>query len=325
MQILRSAFAWWKRQNGTVKLLLATVALIMACCLCSIPLALIAPDKTPTPKPIAQNPASAAVSNTPAPPPTDSPASTPVPAPTATSQPPTATPQPLAFADIVQKADEKNWNATQYQTYLDTLKGRQVSGWTGAVLEIDESGGRPYLSLDAKPGEPAVDIYAYISKEDVLKIGLGQIVTVAGTIGDPWPESNSFYAMQLENVTLEKLGDIPPTPTPTITPTPTPDIGNEIEAQVMCKDFVRDNLKSPSSADFGGLFDDRDKAMFLEADKAGQFGVDTAKLRNTGVWVVVGQVDAENSFGATIRSDYTCVMDYDKAGKNWYLLDISIK
>ncbi|MCL4295722.1 MAG: hypothetical protein KJ077_08345 [Anaerolineae bacterium] len=327
MQILNRVFNWWKGQSVTVKLLSGIFGLVMACCLCSIPVALVAPDKTPTPVPAAQD--STAPTAVPPPAstiaPTDTPAPTAAPAPTDTPVPTDTPLADLSFADIIQNPDEKGWNATQYSTYLDTIKGRQVRGWTGVVLEIDEYTGKPYLSLDVEPGEPKIDIYAYISKDDVLKIGLGQAVTIAGTINDTWPEDNGFYALQIENVTLESLGEIPPTPTSAPTGTPTPDIGNDIMAEVMCKDFVRDNLKSPSSADFGGLFDDRDKAMFLEAEQASQFGVDTSKLRNSGVWVVAGEVDAENSFGAMIRSKYTCILDYDKAGQNWYLLDISIE
>lgn len=61
--------------------------------------------------------------------------------------------------------------------------------------------------------------------------------------------------------------------------------GDEAEAQVVCRDFVRDMLKSPSSADFS----DEDAS-------------------NVGgkMWQVTGSVDSENSFGAMIRNTYTC-------------------
>lgn len=313
MQLL----TWWNRQNLVVKLLSGLLVFVLVCCACSIPLAIIAPDRTPTPQQAVQD------SATPIPAP-DTPAPTDAPAPTNTSLP------ELAFAEIVQHPDEKGWNSTQYNTYFDTIKGKQISG-SGTVLEIEEYGGRPYVSLDMKPGEPEIDAYLYINKDDVLRVGLGQNMTFAGTIDSNWSEDNGFYALQIENVTLVDLGEIPPTatpapsPTPTITPIPTLDIGNDIQAQVMCKDFVRDNLKSPSSADFGGLLDDWDEALFLEAEKASEFGVDTTNLRNTGIWVVTGQVDAQNSFGAMIRSRYTCVMDYEKGTQTWYLLDISIE
>lgn len=321
--MFNSLYSSWKKQSILIKLISGLLIFIFACCVCSIPLSIITPDRTPTPKPVAQE-------NSAAPLPTDT--SAPIAGPTQVDTPvpadtpvPTNTPIPdLAFNDVIQAPSEKGWTETQYSTYFETIKGRQVSGWSGAILEIDEYGGRPYLSLDMKPGDPKIDAYLYISKDDVLKVGLGQNLIFAGTIDSTWSEGE-FYALQIEDVTLLELGDIPPTPTAAPTGTPTPDIGNKIEAEVMCKDFVRDNLKSPSSADFGGFLDDWDEAVFINSENASTFGVDTGQLRNSGIWVVRGQVDAQNSFGAMIRSKYICVMDYEKSTQTWYLLDISIE
>jgi hypothetical protein len=244
---------------------------------------------------------------------------TPLPEPTP-AEAPTSTPAPeLSFAEVIQAPKEKGWDAAEYSTYIDTLKGRQINGWAGTILEIDEYGGEPYLSLDVKPGEPKIDVYAYIRKGDVPRVGLGQDVTFSGSIDSSWSEGNDLYSLQVKEVKLIDLGEIPPTPTPT------PNLGSESAAQVMCEQFVTESLKSPSTADFGGLFDDRDSAAFIEAEQAQQLGVDTSKLRNTGVWVVAGSVDAQNSFGAMIRSEYACVLDYEKGSDTWYLLDISIK
>ncbi len=149
---------------------------------------------------------------------------TPVPEPTSTPEPPTATLVPaLSFDDIVQHPDQKGWSSTQYSTYFDTIRGQNVSGWSGTILEVKEYGGRPYLSLDMKSGEPEIDAYAYINEDDVLKVGLGQDVTFNGTIDDTWSENNGFYALQIEDVTFLELGPIPtPTPIPpTVTPKPT--------------------------------------------------------------------------------------------------------
>jgi hypothetical protein len=322
--------AWWKNLSLFLKLIFFVSALVVVCCVCSVPLAIIAPDRPPTPRPAAQTEEEVTQQSEDTPIPTEAPVSTDTPVPTDTPIP-TDTPAPeLSFADIVQHPDERGWNSTQYSTYFDTLKGQRVS-WSGTILEIDKFAGENYISLGIEPGEPEIDTYVYISEQDVLKVGLGQNVTFVGIIDGSWPESNGFYSVQIKKGTLIEIGEIPtptpapPTPTPGPTSTPTLDIGNDIMAEVMCHDFVEDRLKSPSTADFGGLFDDRDKAAFVDAETAAQTGLDTSNLHNTGVWVVVGSVDAQNSFGAMIRSEYTCVMDYDKNTQNWYLLDISIE
>jgi len=321
---MQKAIEWWKKQSLVIKAISSFVVLSVACCFCIVSLAVITPDRTPTPETIAQSEGEASV-------PEDTPAPTDTPLPTDTPAP-TNTPVPeLAFVDIVQHPDEKGWNNTQYTTYIDTLKGQAVSGWSGTILEIDEFAGEPYLSLDIEPGEPEIDAYIYINDADVLKVGLGQNVTFAGTIDSKWSEGNGFYSLQIKEATLLELSEIPtptpvpPTPTPGPTNTPTPDIGTETMAEVMCEQFVEDNLRSPSTADFGGLFDDRDEAVLMDAETASQLGVDVSSLRNVGVWVVRGEVDAENAFGAMIRSEYLCVLDYEKEGETWYLLDISIE
>jgi hypothetical protein len=81
------------------------------------------------------------------------------------------------------------------------------------------------LSLDIKSGEPEIDAYVYIGKDDVLKVGLGQNVTFAGTIDSNWAEPNGYYSLQIKNITFLKLGEIPtpaPTPIPSATNTPDP-------------------------------------------------------------------------------------------------------
>lgn len=64
-----------------------------------------------------------------------------------------------------------------------------------------------------------------------------------------------------------------------------PDVGDEIGAQVVCRQFVERRLKAPSTADYSG-----------EAQ------------RHVGgpVWIAVGDVDAENSFGAPMRNRFMC-------------------
>lgn len=58
---------------------------------------------------------------------------------------------------------------------------------------------------------------------------------------------------------------------------------DEAQAIVACESEVRDQLKAPSSAD-----------LRSSASQSGER------------WIVVGTVDAENSFGAKIRNEFEC-------------------
>lgn len=61
---------------------------------------------------------------------------------------------------------------------------------------------------------------------------------------------------------------------------------NASEARAQCEDLVTTNLKAPASAEFGTI----------EATRSG------------GEWIVTGYVDAENSFGAMLRTDFQCTV-----------------
>lgn len=69
------------------------------------------------------------------------------------------------------------------------------------------------------------------------------------------------------------------------------DSNNKYEAIAQCEARVKDMLKAPSTASF-------------DSDATGD-----------GTWKVTGTVDAENSFGAKIRSAYSCtvVINGDRA------------
>ncbi|HJS09279.1 MAG TPA: hypothetical protein VJ809_16540 [Pirellulales bacterium] len=54
--------------------------------------------------------------------------------------------------------------------------------------------------------------------------------------------------------------------------------------------FVRESLRSPSTAVFGGA---------------------VAKQRDNGIWTVWGHVDAQNGYGAMIRADYVATVHED--------------
>ena len=63
-----------------------------------------------------------------------------------------------------------------------------------------------------------------------------------------------------------------------------------------CTAAVKDQLKAPGSADFQGNTD-----------------VDYRTTGGDNI-MVIGWVDAQNSFGAKLRSNFTCSMDVSKDG-----------
>ena len=73
--------------------------------------------------------------------------------------------------------------------------------------------------------------------------------------------------------------------------------GNEAGAQVACETFIKERLKSPSSAKFNHL-----RAVQLDE-----------------TYKVTTQVDADNSFGASIRSTWTCRVIRDDSKRSWTL------
>ena len=68
------------------------------------------------------------------------------------------------------------------------------------------------------------------------------------------------------------------------------DSGSGYGARSACQDWVKDQLKAPSTADF--------------ANESGY-------TSDTGPWTIMGSVDAENSFGARIRNSYACEVRLD--------------
>lgn len=74
------------------------------------------------------------------------------------------------------------------------------------------------------------------------------------------------------------------------------------DAFVICQSFVRKQLKAPSTAKFPAA----------ESTK-----------RDGATYTVKGGVDAQNSYGAMIRTPYTCVVHADGADK-WSLVDLQM-
>ena len=109
------------------------------------------------------------------------------------------------------------------------------------------------------------------------------------------------------------------TPDPSIpTVTPMPEIGNKFAAIGECEFIIRSTLKAPLTAVFSGS-----TADFVSAQEIKNISSNITTIHGTGAWVVIGQVDAQNTFGAMLRSEYYCVMNYD--GDRMTVLDFGVK
>lgn len=86
---------------------------------------------------------------------------------------------------------------------------------------------------------------------------------------------------------------------------------DEIMAFVMSQNFIRDQLKSPSSAQFPNI---TDKDVLVTAAKE-----DGGKCSFT----VMTPVDSQNSFGAMLRSRFVVKLaPNDERGSSWHLISI---
>jgi hypothetical protein len=79
---------------------------------------------------------------------------------------------------------------------------------------------------------------------------------------------------------------------------------NVIWAYIECKESVRARLKAPSTADFAGI----SEVKFREL--------------NTGRYEVGAWVDAQNSFGAKIRTLFMCTVS--GSGSTWRVESVNI-
>lgn len=76
------------------------------------------------------------------------------------------------------------------------------------------------------------------------------------------------------------------------TTTTTPEDNKKYQVQADCENFVKSRLKSPSTAKFP-------VTSQISIQGSGE-----------GPWTVNGYVDATNSFNASIRTNYKCVLHY---------------
>lgn len=91
------------------------------------------------------------------------------------------------------------------------------------------------------------------------------------------------------------------TPAASIAP---PTNGDKIGAWVMAQQFVEEKLKSPSSASFGGVFDD-----YQDPDNV-------VSYLGNGKYRIAAWVDSQNSFGAQIRTHFVCELQ-DMGNEKW--------
>jgi hypothetical protein len=82
-------------------------------------------------------------------------------------------------------------------------------------------------------------------------------------------------------------------------------------AIIICEDFVKERLIAPTTAKFPGV---RDADIWT-------LGKESGKYENA--FHVESYVDSQNSFGAMIRSFYTCDVNY-VGNDEWKLLDLEI-
>lgn len=76
----------------------------------------------------------------------------------------------------------------------------------------------------------------------------------------------------------------------------------------VCKQFVTDRLKAPSTAKFRNYFEDD-----------GEVNVSGGPSEFT----VISSVDSENGFGAMLRSEFVCTVTHVSGG-NWRLVDVTL-
>jgi len=81
---------------------------------------------------------------------------------------------------------------------------------------------------------------------------------------------------------------------------------DKLDAWLMSQEFVKDQLKAPSTASFPSYSE-----SYVTDFGGGRFRVN-------------GYVDAENSFGAKLRSRFTCTLN-SQDGEHWHLEDINVE
>lgn len=99
------------------------------------------------------------------------------------------------------------------------------------------------------------------------------------------------------------------TPSPSSSPPADPIDWDKTHAWTMAKQFIKQRLKAPSTADFGSMWN----GTYQDPD-------DCVSRTASNTYMAVGWVDSQNSFGAMIRTTFVVKLRDDKNGK-WTLLE----
>ena len=81
------------------------------------------------------------------------------------------------------------------------------------------------------------------------------------------------------------------------------DTQKKVEAKVMCEKFIKDRLKSPTSAKFSE-------------------GIENIEYLGEKKYKYKGTVDAKNSFNASLRKNFICVVK-DEGNDKWSLIGLN--
>ena len=81
-------------------------------------------------------------------------------------------------------------------------------------------------------------------------------------------------------------------------------------SEVKCNSAVRNNLKSPSSADFADLFDGVSSVIAEQDD-------------NLVIYDFISYVDAKNDFGVELRKKFKCRIQYNIGAENWLVIELN--
>lgn len=81
---------------------------------------------------------------------------------------------------------------------------------------------------------------------------------------------------------------------------------------IMSQTFVERRLRSPSTADFPSFHDSQVRSN------------QTSRTGNECVFAVDGYVDAQNGFGATVRSRFFAEIQHDAEDGMWTALNVAI-
>jgi hypothetical protein len=104
--------------------------------------------------------------------------------------------------------------------------------------------------------------------------------------------------------------DVAPSAMASVKPEPAqPQTADAVHAWVFAQEFVKRSLKSPSTADFGGVLHEPQSAE------------ECCKKHGSDAWLCVGWVDAQNAFGATVRSDFKVTLKPGGTADEWIALE----